>query len=151
MSLVLLDIDHFKRVNDTHGHLAGDEVIVRLGELLRRRFRTEDLRGRWGGEEFVLAFPGQEASFAIQAAEHLLADFRALRFAADDGTSFSASFTAGVAAYPGDGASMSAVMRRADELLYVGKRTGRCRVVGSAAVTNEETDAGAVPTTGETR
>jgi diguanylate cyclase (GGDEF)-like protein len=128
LSLVLLDIDFFKRINDEHGHLAGDLVIARLGDLLRRRFRVEDIRGRWGGEEFVLAFPGQNAEFAQRAAGRLLADFSQVRFASEGGEPFGATFTAGVAAYPEDGTSISALLRRADELLYVGKRQGRNQV-----------------------
>jgi diguanylate cyclase (GGDEF)-like protein len=128
LSLVLLDIDHFKHVNDTYGHIAGDQVIARLGELLRRRFRVEDLRARWGGEEFLLVFPGQTAEFAVEAAERLLLSFGSLEFSAEGHPPFNVSFTAGVAEYPGDGSSISSLLRRADERLYEGKKAGRNRV-----------------------
>ena len=88
LSLVLIDIDHFKQINDTHGHLAGDQVIARLGEVLMRRFRIEDLRGRWGGEEFVLAFPGQVSDCATRAAERLRHEVRMMRFTSDAGQTF---------------------------------------------------------------
>lgn len=133
LSMVLLDLDTFKKVNDDYGHLAGDQVISRLGDLLRRRFRVEDIRGRWGGEEFMLVFPGEGAEFAEPAAKLLLAEFSDLRFTSDDGQPFSATFTAGVATYPEDGASISTLVRRADERLYRGKRRGRNQIVVAEA------------------
>lgn len=131
LSLVLLDIDHFKRINDRFGHLTGDRVIAAFGELLRSRFRVEDLRGRWGGEEFVLAFPGQKSEFGALAAQKLLADVSALPFDAEDGTRFQVTFTAGVAQFPEDGESLDLLVKRADELLYEGKAQGRARVCRS--------------------
>ncbi|MBL8714919.1 MAG: response regulator [Myxococcales bacterium] len=138
LSLVLFDIDHFKRVNDEHGHLAGDQVIAKLGELLRRRFRAEDLRARWGGEEFMLVFPGQDLEFAARSAERLRADLSQLVFTADDGTSFQVSVTAGVSAYPDDGSSTSALIRRADQRLFSGKAAGRNQVVATDARASSE-------------
>ncbi len=129
LAIVLLDIDRFKNVNDTYGHLAGDEVIARFGDLLRRRFRLTDIRGRWGGEEFLLVFPGESAEFATLAAKLLLDELCQLGFTSDDGEPFHVTATAGVAAYPGDGASISALVRHADERLYVGKLRGRNQVV----------------------
>lgn len=133
LSLVLLDVDHFKSVNDRFGHLAGDLVLRELGELLRRRFRAEDLRGRWGGEEFLLVFPGQNLEVAAEAARRLLEDFRGLEFGSDRGEPFSASFTAGVAGFPDDGVTAVSLLRRADALLYEGKRRGRSQVVTALA------------------
>ena len=132
LSLALIDIDRFKKVNDTYGHLVGDQVIAHLGDLLRRRFRLEDLRGRWGGEEFILVFPGQGAEFAARAAALLLGEFCELQFASDDGQPFTATFTAGIASYPEDGTSIPALVRRADERLYEGKQKGRNQVVAAA-------------------
>ena len=129
LSMVLLDIDRFKTINDTYGHLAGDQVIARLGDLLRRRFRLEDLRSRWGGDEFMLVFPGQNIAFAERAAQRLLGEFSELRFLADNGEFFSATFTAGVAAYPQDGSTIAALVHRADERLYVGKQRGCSQVL----------------------
>ncbi|MDP3232740.1 MAG: response regulator [Myxococcales bacterium] len=128
LSLVLLDLDHFKAINDTHGHLSGDRVIAGLGELLRRRFRVEDLRARWGGEEFALVFPGQGKEFAVAAARRILAEFALIRFVGDDGTSFGATFTAGVAECPAEGNSIATLIRSADAFLYDGKRAGRNQV-----------------------
>ena len=143
LSMVLLDIDNFKKVNDTYGHLTGDQVINRLGDLLRRRFRVEDIRGRWGGEEFMLVFPGERVEFAEPAAKLLLAEFSDLQFKSDDGQPFSATFTAGVAAYPEDGASISALVRRADERLYMGKSRGRNQIVVAEAKAGDSNTADA--------
>ena len=128
LSLVMFDVDNFKQINDTHGHLAGDQVIAQFGELLAQRFRTEDLRGRWGGEEFILAFPGATAAFAHQAATRLLEDLQKVEFRAESGQTFRASFTAGVALWPDDAGTMNGLVQVADERLYQGKREGRGRV-----------------------
>jgi diguanylate cyclase (GGDEF)-like protein len=129
LSIVLFDIDQFKLINDTYGHLAGDRVISGLGELMRRRFRTEDLRARWGGEEFLLVLPGAARAAAQEAAERLLADFATLVFVSDDNRPFSATFTGGVAQFPEDGTSIVTLIRYADELLYAGKHAGRNRIM----------------------
>ena len=128
LSIALLDIDYFKSINDRYGHSVGDQVISSLGELLLRRFRTEDLRCRWGGEEFLLAFPGQTADFASLAATRLLQEFAAKSFVTPAGESFQATFTAGVAAFPQDADSLLPLIRKADEALYAGKRAGRNQV-----------------------
>jgi diguanylate cyclase (GGDEF)-like protein len=133
LTLVLLDLDHFKRINDTYGHLAGDDVIRVFGEILRRRFRLEDLRGRWGGEEFILAFAGQNAEFGVKAATQLLLDFSDTMIETEDGKSFRASFTAGVASYPADGEKITDLVKVADERLYQGKLAGRGRVCSKSA------------------
>lgn len=140
LALVLFDLDHFKQINDVHGHLVGDRVIATFGELLRKRFRTEDLRGRWGGEEFVLAFPGEASDFAYGATQRLLKEFSGTRFEAEDGQSFAVTFTAGVVSFPDDGESLDVLLKRADDLLYEGKALGRARVcVGAPSVKSVET------------
>jgi diguanylate cyclase (GGDEF)-like protein len=129
--LVLCDLDHFKRINDTYGHLVGDRVISAFGDLLRRKFRLEDLRGRWGGEEFVLAFTGQTIDFGHAVAERLLGEFSQMAFSLEDGSEFHATFTAGVAAFPGDGESLDLLVKCADQRLYRGKEEGRGRVISA--------------------
>lgn len=133
LALVLIDLDDFKAINDTHGHLAGDDVISRFGDLLRRRFRPQDLRGRWGGEEFVLAFPGRGVEVALATTKRILEEFRALRFKGKEG-SFGATFTAGVACFPESGDSINDLLRRADELLYKGKESGKNKVLGEDSI-----------------
>src|SRR6185369_5042942 len=76
LSVALIDIDGFKLVNDTYGHLAGDRVLVTLGRLLATRFRSEDVRGRWGGEEFIVAFPGEPSEVAEGLVLRVLRELR---------------------------------------------------------------------------
>jgi diguanylate cyclase (GGDEF)-like protein len=128
LSFALLDLDHFKEINDPHGHLVGDRVIASFGAFLRRRLRLEDLCGRWGGEEFVLAFSGQDGQFAQAATERLLAEFAQEVFVTDEGERFSVTFTAGIAVYPDDSETLEGLIEKADELLYEGKSAGRARV-----------------------
>lgn len=129
IAVTLIDIDHFKHVNDKHGHLAGDRVLAALGGLLRRSFRKTDLRARWGGEEFVIALFGEPAEQAARIIERLLEEFRLLEFEGDAGTQFSCTFSAGVVAYPSDGHTLEALLRAADAKLYEAKDGGRNRVL----------------------
>jgi diguanylate cyclase (GGDEF)-like protein len=129
MSIVMLDLDTFKSVNDQHGHLAGDRVLRALGNLLKRQFRIEDFRGRWGGEEFVMALSDTSIESTTLAVERALEEFRGLVFEGDAGELFCCSFSAGIAQLPADGASLSALMRCADARLYAAKAAGRSQVM----------------------
>lgn len=133
LALCMLDIDRFKSINDAHGHLAGDQVLVGLGQLLSRRFRREDLRGRWGGEEFVLAFPGEATATAEALLERVRGEFREAAFAGAGGAPFHATLSAGVAGFPDDGTTAEELLRSADLRLYAAKRSGRDRVVAGGA------------------
>jgi diguanylate cyclase (GGDEF)-like protein len=131
LALCLLDIDHFKAVNDTYGHLTGDRVLSQLGRLLSTELRSEDLRARWGGEEFALAFPGQSAPVILRAVEQLLEEFYALEMSSESGETFHAAFSAGIAEYPTDGETLEELLRAADVRLYQAKEGGRhCVVAG---------------------
>jgi diguanylate cyclase (GGDEF)-like protein len=131
LSIVMLDLDRFKHTNDQHGHLAGDRVLRSLGNLLKRRFRLEDVRGRWGGEEFVMALSETEADSAALALERALEEFRGLVFEGDAGELFCCSYSAGIAQLPDDGSSLSALMQSADSRLYAAKAAGRSRVMSN--------------------
>ena len=133
LSVVLLDLDEFKKVNDTRGHLAGDQVIAAVGALMERRFRKSDLRARWGGEEFVLALSGADKAQATGAVIRALTAFRTLEFGEGEEALFTSSFTAGVATFPEDGDSLTELIRVADRRLYEGKSAGRSRVISGAA------------------
>jgi diguanylate cyclase (GGDEF)-like protein len=128
VSLCVLDLDHFKRINDDHGHLAGDRVLASLGKLLAARFRTVDVRGRWGGEEFAVAFYGEDKKTARKITERVLHDFGEMSFVGDDNQTFQVTFSAGVATFPEDGATFDELFRVADQRLYEAKETGRNRV-----------------------
>lgn len=128
LTLALVDLDQLKQINDQHGHLAGDHVLTTLGRLLQGRFRTEDLRGRWGGDEFVLAFPGERGVTIERALTRTLLEFSEMRFSGEQGEPFSSSFSAGLATAPRDGETLEDLLRRADRRLYAAKTT-RGRVV----------------------
>jgi diguanylate cyclase (GGDEF)-like protein len=129
-ALCLVDLDRFKQVNDVHGHLAGDEVISAFGTLLKNRFRAEDVRGRWGGEEFVLAFAEEDLATIEEVMAKVLREFSLLGFDGLDGP-FSVTFSAGVAEFPRDGRSPRELLAAADRRLYTAKTTGRARIVST--------------------
>ena len=128
VALLLLDVDKFKQVNDTYGHLAGDRVLMRLGRLLSSRFRKEDLRGRWGGEEFVLALVGETAESAREILSRTAAELARIDFEGDKGDSFRVTFSAGIAVAPPNGTQVEALLKQADERLYRAKANGRNRI-----------------------
>ncbi|MBS63783.1 diguanylate cyclase [Salinisphaera sp.] len=129
IAVVMLDIDFFKRVNDTYGHLVGDEVIRALANLLRRRLRTSDLLGRYGGEEFIVALPGCGTAKAVEIIDELRESFTQFQFTAGSET-FSSSFSAGVKVPDGD-EDLQTLIAAADARLYAAKNAGRNRVVGA--------------------
>jgi diguanylate cyclase (GGDEF)-like protein len=128
-SICLLDVDHFKKVNDTHGHLAGDRVLAGLGQLLSRRFRVDDLRGRWGGEEFILAFRREKKEIIHKAITRALEEFRETTFHSDSQEEFHCSFSGGLATFPDDGESIFDLVQTADKRLYIAKKQGRNRII----------------------
>jgi diguanylate cyclase (GGDEF)-like protein len=123
LCLVLYDVDHFKQVNDTHGHQVGDQVLSQLSRLVAGHIRDCDVLARWGGEEFVLMLPGCEAALAQAAAERLRLDV--CRTAFDVVGSVTCSF--GVAAFA-QGDTAATLIARADDALYRAKVKGRNRV-----------------------
>lgn len=127
MALAMLDIDHFKQINDQYGHPAGDRVLKALSHLLKQRLRKYDVVGRYGGEEFIIAFPDTALEHAHRVVEELLDSFARIRFFAE-AAEFGCSFSAGIAAYPECG-EMHALIETADQRLYQAKREGRQRIV----------------------
>lgn len=128
MSICLMDVDHFKKVNDTYGHIAGDHVLAGFGGLLTRRFRVDDLRGRWGGEEFIIAFRRENKETMRAAINRVQEEFYSITFESDDGRQFNCSFSGGVASYPDDGKTLHELLTVADKRLYEAKHAGRRRV-----------------------
>jgi len=128
-ALCLLDLDHFKQINDSRGHLVGDRVLAAFGRFLTARYRVEDLRCRWGGEEFVMVLLEQDLEMARALIQRGIEDFSQRAFVDDRGEPFSVAFSAGVAAWPDDGDDVTALIERADERLYQAKDAGRARVV----------------------
>ena len=125
--LVMLDIDHFKKVNDTFGHLAGDRVLSELGRLIGGMVRTEDTFSRYGGEEFALLLPEMGLDDGIRFAERLRADIAAARFEFD-GMTIPVTISGGVAGAHADMTGPDKFVAAADELLYAAKHNGRNRI-----------------------
>lgn len=123
-SLVMLDVDHFKAVNDSHGHQAGDRVLVALASLLRRHLRRTDVIGRYGGEEFGILLEGLDESATARLVLRLLDEFKATPHTSPAGVVFHATFSAGVATLR-DGLDRHAWLDAADQALYTAKRDGR--------------------------
>ncbi|WKD27799.1 diguanylate cyclase [Halomonas sp. KG2] len=126
-AMAMLDIDHFKTVNDTYGHLAGDQVIITLARLLKTRLRISDIIGRYGGEEFVVLLKGVTAKRAAELIDELRHDFEQVDFHAG-GERFRCTFSAGISSFPSQ-PSTEALRLSADQALYLAKRQGRNQVV----------------------
>ena len=131
LALLMVDIDHFKYVNDAYGHEAGDRAIVAVSKALAGGMRGIDMASRFGGEEFVLLMPETAIDVATNAAERLRADVAALRIAGDCGEQITLTISVGVAASDPRGAldSASSLLSRADRALYRAKHAGRDRVM----------------------
>lgn len=125
-SVVMLDLDHFKQINDTYGHAAGDNVIRALANLLRQRLRRIDSLGRYGGEEFVAVLPECSALQARRIFDEIRVRFAALSFNAGD-QEFRVTFSAGICETDGQSAS-GLLLEHADQALYVAKHNGRNQV-----------------------
>ena len=128
LALVIIDLDHFKSVNDQHGHAAGDRLLASFGELLAGQVRRSDVACRYGGEEFCLLMPRTDAAGARRKVQALLRRWRALVFDLDGVTLQGQSFSAGVADTSLANASPDALLKVADDQLLAAKRAGRNRV-----------------------
>ncbi|MDQ3279867.1 MAG: GGDEF domain-containing protein [Acidobacteriota bacterium] len=130
MSLLMLDIDHFKRINDTWGHTAGDQVLQAIGKLLRESCRVYDVPGRYGGEEFCIVLPETKPGNTNVVAERIRRKLEATTLSAGDASVVvTASIgIAGMEEEPGEILSPAALIERADRALYSAKSRGRNRV-----------------------
>jgi diguanylate cyclase (GGDEF)-like protein len=127
----MCDLDHFKRVNDTHGHLAGDEVLLVFAELLKEHARGSDIVCRFGGEEFVMFLPDMPPAAAYQRAEQVRTELSAKRITLGAAViQVTASF--GVAAFPENGKTMDSLISAVDTAMFQAKEAGRNRVVVSS-------------------
>ncbi len=134
LSLLIIDIDHFKSINDTYGHLAGDAVLVEFAERLRSAVRGIDLAGRFGGEEFVVAMPDTDGSLALAVGERLRAMVASSPFSIGDTAGpITITVSVGVGMVDGPDDTPRKLLARADAALYRAKRDGRNRVAAAAA------------------
>ncbi|MCW8137925.1 MAG: diguanylate cyclase [Planctomycetota bacterium] len=131
LSLLILDIDHFKHTNDTYGHQAGDEVLRTLGALLKRCVRPQnDTVARYGGEEFTVILPGADGALAQKVATRILRAVETERFQIGDDREIQKTTSIGIATVmPGERETMARLIKKADYALYEAKETGRNRVV----------------------
>jgi len=140
LSLVLMDIDHFKEVNDGHGHVAGDQVLVAFARRIQDVIRNEDVFARYGGEEFAILCRQIELDKATSFADRLRRTIEALEIRAGDGPPLQITVSVGVAALPQVDANESlALIAAADQALYAAKNAGRNRVMTSPLVRSTET------------
>jgi len=134
LAFLIMDIDYFKRVNDSHGHDIGDEVLREFSARIGANVRGIDLACRYGGEEFVVAMPDTDMSFAYTIAERLRRSVEATPFEISrDPKHLNITISIGIAASEGEGDTAEALLHRADQALYRAKRDGRNRVVADAA------------------
>ncbi len=131
LSLLLFDIDHFKRINDSYGHPVGDRVICRMADLLRRRFDGEGQAVcRYGGEEFLVLLPGADAAQAVAMAEDVRAEF--IAGGVEDGSRLvRTTVSCGVASWPEHEVRPGELVRLADQALYAAKESGRNRTIAA--------------------
>ena len=130
ISLFIFDLDHFKKLNDTHGHLSGDRVLKETAELVRKTVREGDIAARWGGEEFLIVLPNTPKDGAWRAAEKVREALARHTFHDDEGEALGkVTLSGGVATFPSDGRTQSELVGAADEALYRAKRAGRDQVL----------------------
>jgi diguanylate cyclase (GGDEF)-like protein len=125
LSLITIDLDRFKHINDTYGHPCGDKVIVQAAALIKEFLGKDDLACRMGGDEFILLMPGKTAKHSYTLIAELLKCFAEKRFLLDGESSIEVSFSAGISVYPEDGIEMQDLLRKSDNALYMSKRRGR--------------------------
>jgi diguanylate cyclase (GGDEF)-like protein len=131
IALIMLDIDHFKRCNDTYGHDAGDVLLRKLGAFLQRYCRGSDVACRYGGEEFVLTLPECSLEIACRRAEEMRQAVKTLQVRHANRTLEAITLSFGVAAFPAHGDNPDAVLCAADAAMYRAKQEGRDRVVAA--------------------
>jgi diguanylate cyclase (GGDEF)-like protein len=129
LALAVIDLDHFKEVNDVYGHAAGDLVLAGFGKLLRSRMRRSDIACRYGGEEFCVLMPRTSALAAQTKLEQILKAWRAMRFDLDGRVLTGASFSVGIAESTSTPGNAETLLNAADHCALLAKRKGRGRVV----------------------
>src|SRR5579872_2125910 len=124
-TVVFIDLDHFKQVNDTHGHLIGSKLLSEIGYLIKAQLRLIDFAFRYGGDEFVVLLPQTGKDQALVVARRLRDFFRASQFCKDEGLNLNIRASMGLASYPNDARSVHDVIRQADEMMYMVKNSTR--------------------------
>ena len=128
---LMLDIDHFKKINDTYGHKIGDAVLHKLGQVCRIVLRDIDVIGRWGGEEFAVLLPGSDGKHALEVAERLRQSVADTRLPLERGLPLQVTVSIGVASLSRRDANIDTLLNDADQALYAAKRAGRNKVIAA--------------------
>jgi diguanylate cyclase (GGDEF)-like protein len=130
LSVLMMDLDHFKRVNDTYGHLVGSHCLTEVGALIREATRVTDVNGRYGGEEFVSFLPETDTAAAMIVAERIRETMAGKTFQYRE-TPYQVCISIGIATYPSHGMTVESLVQGADSALYRAKSAGRNRCVVS--------------------
>jgi len=138
VSLAMVDIDFFKKFNDTYGHQVGDRVLRSVAGVLHDAVRNMDIVARYGGEEFALVFPETQKKDAMFIAERLRRAVSEIPISEETGDDAKITISLGVATFPGDAEDMRELVNRADVALYEAKNSGRNRVCGSTGPSTEK-------------
>jgi diguanylate cyclase (GGDEF)-like protein len=124
-SVIFMDLDHFKTVNDTYGHLVGSKLLQEIGFKVKSQLRLIDYAFRYGGDEFVILLPQTDKTSALVVAKRLQEMMRRTQFLADDGLNLNVRCSMGLATYPEDAKSSHEIIRQADEMMYMVKNSSR--------------------------
>ena len=130
-ALLFIDLDHFKEVNDTHGHLVGSRLLTDVGDVVKRCLRDSDFGFRYGGDEFVLLLPHTDSAGALKMGRRIQADLAAAKFMKEEGLNLKVSASMGVACYPADADTKDELIHLADEAMYHVKNTTRDNVAAA--------------------
>ena len=135
--VLFIDIDHFKNVNDGHGHIVGTRLLELMADVLRNTLREADLIYRYGGDEFVLIIPDSKSDTAKLVGERVLKAIKEFKFVINENVSFYLSVSIGVAEFPQDADSKKAVLEMADKMMYHAKNGGRGMVCEAKSIINK--------------
>jgi len=131
ISMIFLDLDHFKNINDTHGHIYGSKTLKEVGVLIKKLARPQDIPVRYGGDEFVILMPGTGKKEALDFAVYLREQLNTYNFLSEEGLNLRITASFGVASYPGDASNKSEIINLADAAMYKIKDTTRDGVMGA--------------------
>jgi diguanylate cyclase (GGDEF)-like protein len=129
LSIIMLDVDYFKKFNDSLGHLAGDDLLRELGSFLQANIRTSDIACRYGGEEFIVIMPATSLQIARERGEKLREEVKNIQLQHEPSIDWQISLSLGVACFPSHGSTSQEIIKAADTALYRAKREGRDRLV----------------------
>jgi diguanylate cyclase (GGDEF)-like protein len=136
LSVLFLDLDRFKNVNDRYGHLVGSRVLLELGQLLQSQIRAIDTIGRYGGDEFTILLVDTDHDRALEVGERIRRAVEGAIFSADRGLELQLTLSIGVASYPGNGDTSEQLLDLSDKAMYLGKALGRNMVCSAMELSN---------------